>query len=228
MVYGTGPRRIRALHDLDLSIDPGQFVVVLGKSGSGKTTLLHLLAGLRRPTVGRVWIGDREINRLSEAESARFRRRNVGIVYQFFNLVPTLGVEHNVALPLLMDGFYLSQVRDRVRALTRRLGVDHRLGSRIPELSGGEMQRVAIARAVIANPVLVLADEPTGNLDSENGGEVLALLRELCDERGITTIVMTHDLEATAHASRVLTLRDGEIEDDSAASRPHRRSAPEV
>src|SRR5262245_43227174 len=126
MVYGEGNARVFALQKLSLHIPPGQFLVVLGKSGSGKTTLLYLLAGLRQPTAGRVLIGDIEINKLSEDESARFRRRNLGVVYQFFNLIPSLSVEQNIALPLLMDGFNAAQVRDRVRALTRRLGVDHR------------------------------------------------------------------------------------------------------
>jgi ABC-type lipoprotein export system ATPase subunit len=177
-------------------------------------------------------IGEIEVNLLSETQSARFRRRNVGIVYQFFNLIPTLSVEHNIALPLLMDGFYLSQVRDRVHALMDRLGIDQRKDHRIQDLSGGEMQRVAIARAVIAGPILVLADEPTGNLDSENGAEVLVLMRELCEERGATTIMMTHDVEATAYADRVISLRDGEIDEDTGAVGPTRAGSrserPEV
>ena len=220
MIYGQGDAQVRALEKLTLHVDSGQFLVVLGKSGSGKTTLLYLLAGLRRPTAGRVLIGDVEINSLSEAESARFRRRNLGVVYQFFNLVPSLSLEQNIALPLLMDGYYLSQVRDRVRVLTHRLGIDHRIDHPIQTLSGGEMQRVAIARAVVANPVLIVADEPTGNLDSQNGAEVLALLRELCSERGITTIMMTHDLGATSYADRVIALRDGRIEEDSVITNP--------
>jgi putative ABC transport system ATP-binding protein len=216
MVYGEPPTQVWALRNLSLEVPPGQFLVVLGRSGSGKTTLLYLLAGLRKPTAGQVFLGDIDLARLSESESARFRRRNLGVVYQFFNLVPSLTMEQNIALPLLMDGFYLSQVRDRVHALAERLAITHRIGHPIQTLSGGEMQRVAIARAVVADPVLIVADEPTGNLDSQNGAEVLALMRELCTERGITTVMMTHDLEATTYADRVITLRDGQIEEDSA------------
>ncbi len=215
MVYGSAPTTVHAIRELSLEIPSGQFVVVRGRSGSGKSTLLHLLAGLRRPTSGRVVIGGTEVQDLSESAAARFRRRKVGLVYQFFNLVPALSVEHNIALPLLMDGYYISQVRDRVAELTDRLeirGYEHRSTN---QLSGGEMQRVAIARAVIANPVLVLADEPTGNLDSTTGRSVLALFREICDERGATLVMMTHDAEATAYADRVIVLQDGRIAEDS-------------
>ena len=215
MVYGTGGAAVRALHEVSLQVPAGQFLVVRGRSGSGKTTLCHLLAGLRCPTRGRVQIGETEVQTLSEAESARFRRREIGLVYQFFNLVPTLSVEHNVALPLLMDGYYLSQVRAKVYELMERLEIDQCVRQSTHELSGGEMQRVAIARALIADPSLVLADEPTGNLDSYTGGSVLALFRQICDERGVTTVLMTHDVEATTHADRVIVLRDGAIEEDT-------------
>jgi len=215
MTYGTGPNAVTALRGLSIEIPRGQFVVVRGRSGSGKSTLLHVLAGLRRPSSGRVVIGGTEVQDLSESDAARFRRRKVGLVYQFFNLVPTLSVEHNIALPLLMDGYYISQVRDRVAALTERLEIRGYERRATTELSGGEMQRVAIARAVIANPVLVLADEPTGNLDSTTGRTVLALFREICDERDATLVMMTHDAEATAYADRVIVLQDGQIAEDS-------------
>ena len=214
MMYGTGAKAVTALREISIAIPCGQFVVVRGRSGSGKSTLLHVLAGLRRPTAGRVVIGGTEVQNLSESEAARFRRRKVGLVYQFFNLVPTLGVEHNIALPLLMDGYSIAQVRERVSALMERLEIGGYERRATTELSGGEMQRVAIARAVIANPVLVLADEPTGNLDSTTGRTVLALFREICDERGATLVMMTHDAEATAYADRVVVLHDGQIEED--------------
>ena len=222
LAYGEGARRVHALRKLTLRVPAGQLLVVRGKSGSGKTSLLHVMAGIRKPDAGRVLIGDVNLLELSESDATQFRRRNIGIVYQFFNLIPTLDVEHNIALPLLLDGYRLSQIHGRVRALIARLGIEHRGSHGVQQLSGGEMQRVAIARAVIANPVLVLADEPTGNLDSENGAEVLSLLRELCDERGATTIVMTHDAEATAYADRVISLRDGEVHEDSGPLRPQR------
>ncbi len=215
MVYGTGSAALHAINKVSLSVPAGQFLVVRGRSGSGKTTLLHLMAGLRRPSAGRVRIGHTEIHKLSEAQSARFRRRHIGLVYQFFNLVPTLSVVHNIALPLLMDGYYIAQVRTKVRKLMERLEIEGCEAQKTHELSGGEMQRVAIARALVADPLLLLADEPTGNLDSYTGSSVLALFRELCDERGVTTVLMTHDIEATAYADRVVVLRDGEVEEDT-------------
>jgi putative ABC transport system ATP-binding protein len=218
MVYGAGASAVRALRGLSLEVPRGQFVIVRGKSGSGKTTLLHVVAGLRRPTAGRVRVGGTEVQRLSEGDSARFRRRHVGLVYQFFNLVPTLSVEHNVALPLLMDGKNIAQARPRAAALMERLGIAGFAGRGTTQLSGGQMQRVAIARAIIAEPVIVLADEPTGNLDSETGRAVLRLFRELCDERGMTLVMMTHDAEAAAYADRVITLRDGSIHEDRGAA----------
>lgn len=217
MTFGSGASAVTALRGISIDIPHGQFVVVRGRSGSGKSTLLNVLAGLRRPTGGRVSIGGTELQDLTEGAAARFRRRKVGLVYQFFNLVPTLSVEHNIALPLLMDGYFISQVHDRVAALTERLDIRGYERRATTELSGGEMQRVAIARAIIANPVVVLADEPTGNLDSTTGRAVLALFREICDERHATLVMMTHDAEATAYADRVIVLQDGRIAEDSGA-----------
>jgi putative ABC transport system ATP-binding protein len=217
MVYGAGASAVRALRGLSLCVPRGQFVIVRGKSGSGKTTLLHVLAGLRRPTTGSVSVGGTPVQSLSESESARFRRRHVGLVYQFFNLVPTLSVEHNVALPLLMDGRHIAQVRPRVESLLERIELGGFGRRDTTQLSGGQMQRVAIARAIVAEPVIVLADEPTGNLDSETGRAVLRLFRELCDERAMTFVMMTHDAEAASYADRVIALRDGSIHEDSGA-----------
>ncbi len=218
LVYGAGASAVKALRALTFEVPRGQFVIVRGKSGSGKTTLLHVVAGLRRPTAGRVSVGGTELQSLSEGASARFRRRHIGLVYQFFNLVPTLSVEHNIALPLLMDGRHIAELRPRVASLMERLEIGG-FGARDPShLSGGQMQRVAIARAIVAEPVIVLADEPTGNLDSETGRAVLRLFRELCDERGTTFLMMTHDAEAAAYADRVIALRDGSIHEDSGAA----------
>src|SRR5262245_59021056 len=214
MTYGEGETRVRALNQLSLAIPGGQFVVVRGRSGSGKTTLFHLIAGMKKPTSGRVFVGDTEMSALNEAESARFRRRHVGLVYQFFNLVPILDVVENIALPLLLDGKRLTDSLPRVEALMKRLDIAGRASHSVSKLSGGEMQRVAIARALVGNPGLVLADEPTGNLDDRNADEVLNLLTELCRERGITVLMMTHDASATERADRVITLRDGKLEQD--------------
>ena len=214
MTYGQEEPKVRALRSLDLAIPGGQFLVVRGRSGSGKSTLFHLLAGMKKPTSGRVMVGDVEVNRLTEAESARFRRHKIGLVYQFFNLVPMLDVVENIALPLLLDGRRLTDSLPRVNALMERLGIAGRADHEVTKLSGGEMQRVAIARALVGNPGLVLADEPTGNLDDRNAGEVLDLLTGLCRENGITIVMMTHDAGATERADRVVTLRDGEIEQD--------------
>jgi putative ABC transport system ATP-binding protein len=225
MTYGAGEAQVRALRGLSLAISGGQFVVVRGRSGSGKTTLFHLIAGLAQPSAGRVLIGDTEMSRLGEADSARYRRRNIGLVYQFFNLVPVLDVVENVALPLMLDGKHLTDSLPRVEALLRRLGIEERATHSVSKLSGGEMQRVAIARALIGDPGLVLADEPTGNLDDRNADEVLDLLTELCRERGITIVMMTHDASATARADRVLTLRDGAIEQDIHVRAPYGANA---
>lgn len=220
MSYGEGEARVHAIRKLSLEIPRGQFVVVRGRSGSGKTTLFHLIAGMKQPTLGRVFVGETEMSRLNEAESARFRRRHIGLVYQFFNLVPILDVVENIALPLLLDGKRLTDSLPRVEALMRRLGIAERAGHLASKLSGGEMQRVAIARALVGDPGLVLADEPTGNLDDRNADEVLNLLTELCRERGITIVIMTHDASATERADRVLTLRDGEVQQDLCVREP--------
>ena len=226
LVYGAGEASVHALRNLWLEVPRAQFVVVRGKSGSGKTTLLQVMAGLRRPTAGRVSVGGTALHALSEGDSARFRRRHIGLVYQFFNLVPTLAVEHNVALPLLLDGRSIAAARGRVDAMLERLGIGGHGGRGTGELSGGQMQRVAIARALAADPLLVLADEPTGNLDSETGRAVLALFRELCDERGTTFVMMTHDADAAAFADRVVVLRDGAVaEDGGTRARPATASA---
>jgi putative ABC transport system ATP-binding protein len=217
MIYGEGEAAVHALRGIDLDVLAGQFVAVMGPSGSGKSTLLHLLAGLQQATSGTVVIGDVRVHQSTLDQAARWRRRNVGMVHQFFNLIPTLTVVQNVAIPMLLEGYRLKQLRDRVDELLERLGMLARRERNIDQLSGGEMQRVAIARALMAHPGIVLADEPTGNLDSQNGAEILGLFRELSDESGVTLIMMTHDREATSYASRVIMMRDGRIEEDTAA-----------
>lgn len=218
MTFGEGRTEVCALSDIELLVPVGQFVSVMGPSGSGKSTLLHLLAGLRRPTSGQVWVGERDIGAMSDDEAARFRRRNVGLVFQFFNLIPTLSVVQNICVPLLLEGHRLRTLHDRVDELLGLLGIQDRKGHALSELSGGEIQRVAIARALIAEPRVVLADEPTGNLDSRTGDEILSLVSELSRRRRATVIMMTHDEQATSYSDRVLTLRDGRIVEDSEGS----------
>ena len=217
MIYGQGAGTVEALRGLSFRVPQGQFVCVMGPSGCGKSTLLHLLAGLQKPTAGTIRIRDADIHTMSIDEAARWRRRNLGMVHQFFNLIPTLTVVQNIAVPLLLEGYRLRHLRDRVDALLDRLGILDRRDRNLDELSGGEMQRVAIARALIADPGLILADEPTGNLDTQNGLEILGLFRELTTARGVTLIIMTHDRQATSYADRVILLRDGQIEEDTAA-----------
>jgi putative ABC transport system ATP-binding protein len=215
MVYGEGSAAVRALRGIDLTIPQGQFVVVMGPSGSGKSTLLHLLAGLQQPTSGRICIHGAEIHKMSLDDSARWRRRNLGMVHQFFNLIPTLTLVQNIAMPLLLDGQRLTRLRDRVDELLNSLGMLDRRDHGLDQLSGGELQRIAIARALMAEPPLILADEPTGNLDTANGLEILRLFSNLSRDRGVTLIMMTHDRQATTYADRVILLRDGAIEEDS-------------
>lgn len=213
-VYGEGPGRVEALAGVDLSVPKGQFLGIMGPSGSGKSTLLHLLGGLERPTEGTVCIGSTRLDRLGDDEIARFRRRHVGIIFQFFNLIPTLTVEENVALPLLLEGRRLRQVEEKVLGLLAELGLEA-LRSRVPaQLSGGEMQRVAFARAMLVDPSLILADEPTGNLDSRAGEQVLGWMRRAPDERGVTLVLVTHDVRVASYADRIVVVRDGRIEDD--------------
>ncbi len=217
-IYGSGDAQVAAIDNISLAIPGKQFVCCLGKSGSGKSTLLHLLGGLIRPTAGTVKVGDVSVDRLSLDEAAIWRRHNVGVVHQFFNLIPSLTIVQNIAAPLLFDGYRVSQVESKVDELLEQLDIAHRKNHGIDELSGGELQRVAIARSLISEPGLILADEPTGSLDSETGNEIVALLRKLMSERALTIIVMTHDREVTSYADRVITLKDGRVEMDTFTS----------
>jgi putative ABC transport system ATP-binding protein len=214
-VYATGQRTVAALRGVSLEMLAGEFVALMGPSGCGKSTLLHLLGGMDRPTHGRVVIGGTELATLSETALAQFRRRRVGFIFQFFNLLPTLTVLENAALPLMLDGVSDHEAQERAMVLLERVGLHTRASHFPAELSGGEMQRVAVARAVISKPALILADEPTGSLDSENGRQVMALLRELNHELGLTIVLATHDDEAARFAGRIIRLRDGMIEQES-------------
>jgi putative ABC transport system ATP-binding protein len=215
-IYRQGDAEVKALAGVTLDVARGEFVVVVGPSGSGKSTLLHLLGGLDVPTAGEILIDGTPISRMSDDEVTVFRRRSIGFVFQFFNLMPTLSAEENVALPLLLDGKRAREVAPRVTAALEAVGLTERRTHRPDELSGGEMQRVAIARALVIEPKLILADEPTGNLDSATGEQVLELIRRANRERGATVVMVTHDGRAAAHGTRVVAMRDGRVVGDGA------------
>lgn len=205
----AGAEPVVALDRVDLAVDPGEFLAVMGPSGGGKSTLLHLLGGIDRPTAGELLVADRDIGRLPEGERTLYRRRQVGMVFQFFNLLPHLDVAENVELPRLLDGEV--DARERARELLERVGLAPRAEAHPYELSGGEMQRVAIARALVTGARLLLADEPTGSLDSRNGEQVLDLIDGIRRERGLTVVLATHALAAARRADRRVEIRDGRI-----------------
>ena len=211
-VYSLGKVEVRALDGVTLTIGQGEFIALVGPSGCGKSTLLNLMAGIDRPTSGEVWFEGERLDSLSDDRLTRLRRTKVGIVYQCFNLLPTLTARENVALPLLLDGLQRGEIEGRVEGGLQRVGLTHRAEHWPHELSGGEQQRVAIARAIVAEPRVVLADEPTGNLDSVAGGAVLDLLKELNRDHGQTIVMATHSQEAVRRADRVVYIRDGKIE----------------
>src|SRR5271167_3626943 len=207
--YGEGTTAVDALRGVDLDVRAGELVAVMGPSGSGKSTLMHLLAGLDKPTSGTVTIAGTELSTLGDAALTRLRREHIGFIFQFFNLLPMLDAEENVVLPLSIAG----EKPDKawVAELMSKVGLESRSSHRPSELSGGEQQRVAIARALITRPTILLADEPTGNLDSKTGGEILELMRDSVDAYGQTTVMVTHDPRAAAIADRILFIADGRI-----------------
>ncbi|HEX5146560.1 MAG TPA: ABC transporter ATP-binding protein [Conexibacter sp.] len=210
--YGTGPAAVRALDDVSLALHRRELVALVGPSGSGKTTLLQLAGALDRPTSGRVLHGGVELAALSAAELTQLRRREIGFVFQSFNLVPGLSAEDNVALVARLDGVPRARARDRARALLARVGLDRRRSHRPGELSGGEQQRVAIARALMNEPGLVLADEPTGNLDQASGDGIVEMLMQVAAEDDASVLIVTHDMRLLPRAERVLTMRDGRLQ----------------
>ena len=210
--FELGNTDVKALDRINLEIDQGEFIALVGPSGSGKSTLLNLLGGLDRPSSGKLNIQGLGLQDATEIELTAHRRHNVGFIFQSFNLLPTLTALENVALPLMLGGVSLAERHKRAADLLKRVGLEHRLDHRPTEMSGGEQQRAAIARALVNNPQLILADEPTGNLDSSTGNEVMQLLRSLNTESGVTLIVVTHDPEVAAYADRIVYLRDGAIE----------------
>jgi putative ABC transport system ATP-binding protein len=219
--YQMGEVTVDALRGVDFQVRQGEFVAVMGPSGSGKSTLLHLMGGLDTASDGEVTLGGRRLAHMTDDEITIIRRRQVGFVFQFFNLLPTLTAAENVALPLLIDGKRLEDYALQVDELLGLVGLSDRRDHKPDQLSGGQQQRVAIARALVTEPAIVLADEPTGNLDSKSGKEVLALLRRACDEKGQTIVMVTHDPYAASYADRVVFLRDGavvrELRDDGEA-----------
>lgn len=208
-IYGKGDTEVRALDHVSFSIPQGQFVAIVGPSGSGKSTLLHILGGVDTPTSGSVQIGGTDISKLDETALAIFRRRQIGLIYQFYNLLPILTVEENLTLPLLLDG--RKPDKQQIRALVATLGLSERLKHLPNHLSGGQQQRVSIGRALVNNPALVLADEPTGNLDSENSREIIALLRRFNRESNQTVVIITHDERIALSADRIISVEDGRI-----------------
>jgi putative ABC transport system ATP-binding protein len=210
--YKMGDARVDALRGVDLTIARGEFVALVGPSGSGKSTVLNLIGGLDQPTSGQVWINGTELSASDERTLTRHRRQHVGFVFQSFNLLPRLTAKENVALPLMFSGVPERERLDRAGELLERVGLGPRLTHRPTQLSGGEQQRVAIARALVGEPALLLADEPTGNLDSATGAEIMRLLKALNQERGLTLLVVTHDPEIAAFATRTVRLRDGKVD----------------
>lgn len=207
--YGKGENAVRAVDNVSFSIDEGEFVAIVGASGSGKSTLLHLLGGVDRPTSGKVFIDEKDIYELSNDALAIFRRRQIGIIYQFYNLIPILNVTENITLPCDLDGKPVS--KSRLRELLKTLGLENRIKHLPNQLSGGQQQRVSIGRALINDPALILADEPTGNLDSKAGDEIVALLKLSNQKYHQTIIVITHDLDIARQADRIITFEDGKI-----------------
>jgi ABC-type lipoprotein export system ATPase subunit len=214
--FRQGTQDVPALVDVSLEVPTGSFVSIMGPSGSGKSTLLHLISGIDSPSAGALVIAGRRTSEMSDDEITVFRRRHIGLVFQFFNLLPMLSAEENVALPLILDGVPVREARGRAASLLEDVGLGHRAHHGPDQLSGGEMQRVAVARALVIEPLVLLADEPTGNLDSKAAHEILVLIGAVSRERGQTVIMVTHDPASAKHGERLITLRDGRIVDDAA------------
>jgi len=213
--YGDGGHPVRALGGVNLDVEEAEFLAVMGPSGSGKSTLLYLLGGLDRPTAGTVRLRDVDLNTLDDEALSRLRRKEIGFVFQFYNLLPVLTARENVAMPLILDGIRRADALERADAMLAKVGLAERGVHRPAELSGGEQQRVAIARAMVTDPAVILADEPTGNLDSQSGDEVVALLRRAASDWGRTIVMVTHDPRIAAHADRIIFLKDGQIVDEN-------------
>jgi putative ABC transport system ATP-binding protein len=214
-IYGAGDAAVTALDHVRLTVEAGEFVAIMGPSGCGKSTLLHLLGGLDRPTEGSVSIDGQDLTDMPDAALAELRRRRIGFVFQFYNLIPVLQAAENAALPLLLDGMRASEANARGAEWLHKVGLTDRARHNPSQLSGGQQQRVAIARALVANPALILADEPTGNLDTRSSDEIAALLRKVSDEWGRSVVMVTHDPRIAAYADRIVFLKDGTVVDEA-------------
>ena len=210
--YGKGDSLVTAVNDVNLEVQQGEFVAIVGASGSGKSTLLHMLGGVDRPSQGKITIGDQDILELSADKLAVFRRRNIGIIYQFYNLIPVLNVRENITLPADLDKRKIDE--EYLASLIETLGLKERINHLPNQLSGGQQQRVAIGRALLMRPALILADEPTGNLDSKASDEIVRLLRKANEQYGQTIIMVTHDMKVAEHATRIIEFNDGKIVSD--------------
>lgn len=211
-IYGKGETAVKALDHVSFTVDKGEFIAIIGPSGSGKSTLLHMLGGVDTPTSGKVFIDGTDIYKLNESKLAIFRRRQIGLIYQFYNLIPVLNVEENITLPLLLDDRIIEQ--ENMRELVTTLGVGDRMEHLPNQLSGGQQQRVSIGRALVNNPAIVLADEPTGNLDSKNSEEIISLLKLYNQKYNQTLIIITHDEKIALQANRIISIEDGKIAKD--------------
>ncbi|GEL65853.1 ABC transporter ATP-binding protein [Marinilactibacillus psychrotolerans] len=207
--YGSGETTVKALDDVSFAIDKGEFVAIVGASGSGKSTLMHMLGGVDQPTSGKVWVEDTDIYELDETQLAIFRRRQIGLIYQFYNLIPVLNVEENISLPLLLDGHKIDQ--EQFERIIKALKLEKRRTHLPNQLSGGQQQRVSIGRALVSNPAIMLADEPTGNLDSKNSEEIISLLKHFNKTFSQTLVMITHDEEIALMADRIIAIEDGRI-----------------
>ena len=211
-IYGKGDTAVKALDHISFTVEKGEFIAIIGPSGSGKSTLLHMLGGVDTPSSGEVFIDGTDIYRLNESKLAIFRRRQIGLIYQFYNLIPVLNVEENITLPLLLDDRYVE--KEELEELITTLGVGDRLEHLPNQLSGGQQQRVSIGRALVNNPAIVLADEPTGNLDSKNSEEIISLLKLYNQKYNQTLIIITHDEKIALQANRIISIEDGKIAKD--------------
>ncbi len=225
--YSAAGIETKALDSVSLSIGPGEFVAIMGPSGCGKSTLLHMLGGLDRPSSGEVWINDQAISKMRDDDLTRIRRREIGFVFQFFNLIPVLSAVENAALPLRLDGVSKNSAETAAKTWLERFELADRTLNRPDQLSGGQQQRVAIARALVAEPKLILADEPTGNLDTHASEEIAGLLKQIAQDWQRTVVMVTHDPRLAAYADRIISLKDGKIVDDRATQTSERVSMSE-
>jgi putative ABC transport system ATP-binding protein len=223
--YGSGATTVTALDHVNLTIREGEFVAIMGPSGCGKSTLLHLLGGLDKPSEGHVLIGGHNLTDLNDDKLTELRRRKIGFVFQFFNLIPVLNATENAALPVTLDGLKPAEAKQKAVEWLTKFGLSDRLLNRPDQLSGGQQQRVAIARALVADPDLILADEPTGNLDTRSSDEIAGLLRDVSKKYNRTVVMVTHDPRIAAYADRIIFLKDGKVVDETLLERKHGKKA---